>query len=303
VDKMAGSNPGIIKVDEPDLRMRTMRIPALPALNLRPTVAQWNGYLVIATDDKLIREMIAVQKGAPGFTSTPEYATLSAGLPEKGNRFGLTTERFAESLTKFQGEMFANQPGATQVQAALLQRLFSNQKNVHTFCISTHLPDGWLLVSQGSQGSSQLLAPLVIAPAAIIAGVTIPAISGAHQKTAEAKSLSNAKQLCLACKNYAIDNGGNFPPSLDALFPTYLTNRSVLASPLMPGQPLGYAYTPGLKVTDAANTVIIEDTFAPLKHVRIVAYVDGSACILGTPAGATFSPSPSENPPSPPVTP
>lgn len=284
VDKMLAGNPAVVKVDQPGLQMRTMSIPIMPALGLLPTVAQWNGFLIIASDDKIVRDMVAVQGGAPGIKSTAEFATLSAGLPQQGNSFGLSTQRFFDTLRQVQGQMLANQPGSSAAQAALMQRLISRyQKAGHMFAVGSLMPNGWLSVSQGSQGSSQMLAPMLIAPAAILAGLALPAFTGVREKALETKSMSNAKQLGLACKQYAIDNNGNFPPSLDALFPTYLTDRSILGSPLMPGDPAGYIYTPGLKDTDPADTILIEDKFAPLKHIRIVVYVDDSAKILRTP--------------------
>lgn len=284
VDKMVSGYPGVIKADEPDVRMRTMPIPFPPGLNLRPTVAQWNGYLIIASDDKLVRDMMAVQKGAPGYKSTEEYATLSAGLPQQGNSAGVSTQRFIDAFRKIQGQLVANQPGATPAQTALMQQMvFNYQKVGHTFGVGVQLPNGWLSVSQGSQGSSQLLAPLVIAPAALAAAVAIPAFTGMQERAVQTRALSNAKQLGLACRKYAIKNNGSLPPSLDALFPTCLSNRAILASPFMPGVPDGYTYTPGLKQTDAPDTVVIEDKFAPLKHLRIVVRLDGSTSVTHVP--------------------
>jgi hypothetical protein len=147
VDKMLGSNPGVIKVNEADLRMLTMPVPMIPALNLRPSVAQWNGFLVIASDDQLIRDMIAVQKGAPGYKSTPEYVALSAGLPQQGNRFGVTTQRFADTLHKVQSQMQST--SAAPAQAAAIQHWFSTiQKVAYGYGVGSHLPNGWLTVSQ-----------------------------------------------------------------------------------------------------------------------------------------------------------
>ena len=107
--------------------------------------------------------------------------------------------------------------------------------------------------------------------------------SGIKSTSPVTKSLINAKALGHACRQYALDHQGDFPPSLDALFPTYLKDRSVLASPLMPSEPVGYIYTPGLKDAGPVNAVVIEDKFAPLQHLRIVTYVDDSARVLNTP--------------------
>ncbi len=153
VDKSIGAQPGIIKVDEPDLQMRTMQAPPMvPGLNLRPTVAQWNGYLVIASDDQLIRDMIAVQKGGPGFKSTPEFATLSAGLSDQGNSFVVATRRFVDTMKQFQSQAYANQPGLNQAQAAVLQRVMAQyQKTGPIYAVGSQLPNGWLTISQGSR--------------------------------------------------------------------------------------------------------------------------------------------------------
>lgn len=104
---------------------------------------------------------------------------------------------------------------------------------------------------------------------------------GADQPVAV--SLKRAKALCVACRQYALDHGGEFPPSLDALFPKYLSDRQALVSPLNPAEPVGYVYTTGLKAPVRVDTVVIEDKFAPQQHERIVSYADDSARVLNGP--------------------
>jgi hypothetical protein len=150
VDKTLSSNPGLIKVDQPDLKMRTMSFPVIPGMNLRPTVAQWNGYLVIASDDKLITDMIAVQKGAPGYKTNPDLVSLSSNMPTQGNGFSITTPRFAETFRKFQAEMTANQGNLNASQAQAVQNWLSKYQAMFTgYGVYTILPDGYLSVSQG----------------------------------------------------------------------------------------------------------------------------------------------------------
>ncbi|HEX4084794.1 MAG TPA: hypothetical protein VHY22_07785 [Chthoniobacteraceae bacterium] len=150
VDKMAGSNPGVIKVDQPDLHMRTMSLPMVPGLNLRPTIAQWNGYLVLASDDQLINQMIAVQKGGPGVKTAPDFVSISANLPAEGNSFAYTSPLFVETVHKIQGQMVANQPNISSTQAQAIQNWFSKYQPM--FCgygVGSILPDGSLTISQG----------------------------------------------------------------------------------------------------------------------------------------------------------
>ena len=40
------------------------------------------------------------------------------------------------------------------------------------------------------------------------------------------KAMYDAKHVGLACRTYAIENGGDFPPTLDALFPDYITLKT-----------------------------------------------------------------------------
>jgi hypothetical protein len=127
---------------------------------VRPTFAQWNGFLILASDDSLVKDMIAVQKGAPGFKSNPEYATLSAGLPQQGNSFAVATQRFADFLQKMESQVYASQPNGAS-QAALMQHF---QKTGRFMSVASILPNGWLAISQGSQGATQLLAPALILP-------------------------------------------------------------------------------------------------------------------------------------------
>jgi len=185
IDKVAGGNPGIVKVDEPGLKMRTMPVPMIPFLNLRPTVASWNGMLIIASDDKLIRDMIAVQGGAPGYKSTPEYATLSAGLPTQANGFAILSQRLVDTVRKLQTQALVNHHGTqTAAQAALMQHMFSSGYGNagHLMVVYTLVPNGWLSVGQGSQGAGQLVAPLAIFPAALGAGAVLPAFAGMHMR-------------------------------------------------------------------------------------------------------------------------
>jgi len=106
---------------------------------------------------------------------------------------------------------------------------------------------------------------------------------GSHRSmSAEAQALQNVHVLGIACRQYASDHQDNLPPSLDVLVPTYLKDRSALASPLNPNEPNGYTYTPGYKAAGPINDIFIEDKFAPAHH-RIVTYVDGSSRVLNVP--------------------
>jgi hypothetical protein len=276
VEQLVGMFPMVQKTDEPGLRMLSMGFPATPQFQVRATVAQWDKFLVLASDDQLVRDMIAARKTGQGFKASPAFARLSAGLPAEGNGFGLATQAFADAMRRFQQGMFENQPNSTPGQAQLMQKIFSYQTTGATYGVWGHVEDGWLNVSNGPQNLGKVVLPLLMVPVAIAAGVALPVYHSVQQKGEAVKSLAQAKQIGLACKLYASDHAGNFPPELDALVPTYLANKSLFISPFAPDEPVGYSYKPGLSTSSPGAAVLLEDKFSAREHQRVVVRVNGS---------------------------
>jgi hypothetical protein len=91
--------------------------------------------------------------------------------------------------------------------------------------------------------------------------------------------LSQAKQIALACRLYAMDHKGDFPPTLDQLIPDYLPDKQLFDCPIRKDQtPLGYDYFGG-KDTDPATKILLSSKATTRTHRRIVATSDGSAMI------------------------
>ena len=79
---------------------------------------------------------------------------------------------------------------------------------------------------------------VVIGIIALLASIAVPAFTGVQIRAAQTKALNNAKQIGLSCKQYAIDNNGQYPntsftsgtgapassnDAFDNLLPAYLT--------------------------------------------------------------------------------
>ena len=148
VDQTLGVVPSIIKTDEPGLKTRTFAYPLMPDYELRATVARWDKYLVLATDDHLVRDMTAAQKGGAGFKASPLFAKLSPGLPGEGNGFTLQTRAFTQLVLDYQRQAVAAQKGATPAQYEWLQKLMLSQGAADQFSVSGHVENGWLKVSK-----------------------------------------------------------------------------------------------------------------------------------------------------------
>ena len=148
VDQTVAALPSIIKTEEPGLKMRTFVYPVMPDYELRASVARWDKYLVIASDDHLLRDMMAAQKGGPGFKASPLYAKLSPGLPTEGNGFALQTRAFTSLVLDYQKQAMATQKGTTPAQYQWLQKVMLSQAPRDQFSVHGHVENGWLTVGK-----------------------------------------------------------------------------------------------------------------------------------------------------------
>ena len=279
-DRMLGANPAVVRVDEPALQMRSMPMPVTPDFEARPTIAQWDGWLIVASDEALVREIIAAKKEGNGYKSLPEFTKIAAGLPREGNSFQITTAAFGDALSQFQRDGLKAQQMTFPGQAQLMEKLMGFQRVNASYSVATRRVDGVLVVSQEILPENSTASALPIAPLAFAAGVAGPFLAGVEKRGAETRSLSQVRQIVLACKLYAADHGGAFPPTLAELVPDYLPDAKSLVSPLATEDPEGYNYTSGLNEKAAPETILLEDKHATAQGFRIVGRVDASAEIF-----------------------
>jgi prepilin-type N-terminal cleavage/methylation domain-containing protein len=101
-------------------------------------------------------------------------------------------------------------------------------------------------ISRTAKGFTLIELLVVIGIIALLASIAMPAFTGVQVQAAQTKALSNAKQIGLCCKEFAVDNNGQYPsytvdsatsgsPQVVAdsnsafaqLFPTYLQTISI----------------------------------------------------------------------------
>ena len=113
---------------------------------------------------------------------------------------------------------------------------------------------------------------------AILAGIALPVFSQVQLRGAETQSLSNAKSIATACKLYAMDHKGAFPPKLDDLVPEYLPDRKTFVSTLSPKEAVAYYYYGGTE-KDPPEKVLLMSKFRDRRGKRIIVYADMSGVI------------------------
>jgi hypothetical protein len=183
VDEALKGNPLVTKVDVPDLKMRTMNIPLPIPLDVRPTIARFGDYLVVASTDTLVRDIIAVKSGKDkGFKATDEFKKLSLGIPDRGNNFVLVTSAFSRTMVHVHDE-FASQAAAG---GQPIPQIFSGQTNSFSYSVGVNGSQGWEGFANGNQSAQSLIVPAVAAVGAV-AAVAIPNFVKARE-AAEKKS-------------------------------------------------------------------------------------------------------------------
>jgi hypothetical protein len=272
--------PGSVRADGPDLRMRVAApLPIAPqlGLQLKPAVARWSNYLILASDAKVIQGMIDAKASKKGFIAQPEFAKLSAHMPTEGSAFQIGTKLFSDTMMRLQMEGMKDQPGIKPEQRKFMEQLFSYSAGSSTYGVTTHTETGILTVSQTSQDNPKAARPGALLGAAL-AFIASSAAEGAGKQAEVTKSLNNAKQIGAACNMYATDHDGKFPSQLKELVPHYITDEATLRSPFAPEDAEGYTIVPGLTYKAPPDTILAEDAHSVQgAGKRIVIQVDGTA--------------------------
>jgi hypothetical protein len=181
VDALCQSNPLVVRIDSPDLKMRTMTIPLPLPLDLRPSIARSGDYLLLATSDTLVQEILAVKAGkTKGFKSTAEFAKLSQGIPGEGNNFSLVADRFVKSMMQLQQQTLTNQGTMTSAQIEAMQNAFHCGTNYGSYSVGVNGPDGWEGIANGSQSMQSVLIGGAVG-AGVAAAIVVPTLIKAHQ--------------------------------------------------------------------------------------------------------------------------
>jgi len=118
---------------------------------------------------------------------------------------------------------------------------------------------------------------------AVLTSLAVPAFTQVQAQGNQMKAASNAKQIILGMKQYAADNDGKYPPTIETLFEeNILTDRRLLEFPEtmnVPGQGWDYQGA-GHTDTDPGNVVILTSRKADRTKKKIVGYNDGSVQVV-----------------------
>jgi hypothetical protein len=207
IDAELKSNPQVISVDQPGLKMRTMPVPLPFVGELRPSTASSGGYLFIASSDALINEALAVKSGQrPGLKSTAEFQHVSQGVPDQGNQFCYMSQRFAETLMKVQQQAMANS-ARNQPQMAQWMQSFMQKRPAFAYSVGINTPEGCLTVGNGSQSYANAVLLPGVAVVGALSAIAIPNFIKARTISQQNACINNLRQIDAAKQQWALEKG------------------------------------------------------------------------------------------------
>ncbi len=241
IDRALAQNVGqqIIKSDKPGLKMRTWPLPLPLPIQLRPSVAFADGYLLISTTDTIIQEALAVKAGQrPGLKSTQEFQRLAKDIPAEGNGFTFSSQRFGQTMNRIREQALQITNTAAGSQIALVQSLLGSGAPTVSYAVAANTEEGWLGVANGNLHPGKWLARSAAIPAALLSAIAIPNFIKGRATAQKDACISNLRQIDGAKQQWALEN-----KKTDTDTPTREDLKPFLRDKQFPICPAGGTYT------------------------------------------------------------
>ena len=124
-----------------------------------------------------------------------------------------------------------------------------------------------------------LLLGVIFAVMLGVMGMTFPKFMEIATAEVSVQQMENsARQVSVALRIYATDNGGRFPETLEELVPDYLPDREMLRSPLSPDEEIGYLYFGG-RSADPGHQLLMMSKSTDERGRRVVIRKNGAVTV------------------------
>lgn len=203
--------------DADGVKMYVMSLPIPLPMELQITLARAGEYLFVATAPKLVQEALAVRAGKmPGYKQSADFQAMQKFLPTTGNSFSFVDRRFSQTVMEVQKQLLTANVNQPPQQVAILEKFFWGKPATFGFSVSSRQPTGWQTVTVGNQDTSTSVVAAPVAGVAIGAAMILPALAKAKTKAQTIACQNNMKQIGLAARIWAGDNGDKYPFNVSA---------------------------------------------------------------------------------------
>lgn len=173
-------------------------------------------------------------------------------------------------------------PSSRAVTEALFGDVYTMRKETNGTTIVSH---GLLPMPVPAMGGTGAVTGLgAVAVTALLVSILLPSLSRARELSKRLVSQQNLKEIGLACRRYATENEGKYPPDLQTLVKEELLAEESLRSPKHePGRDC-YVYIPGFGVNESRPKIIAHERLDMNGGEGVnVLYSDGHAEFLRSP--------------------
>jgi hypothetical protein len=166
LDQLFATNPATQREDQPDLKIRVIPGTA-PIEYVSPTVAMLRDYLIIASNDKLVRRFADSLAGhAPSVSTVAEFKELAKDVGDSGNMAQYVSRRFQqtyyETLWKYMSASSSLKDAAT---IGWEKTLYDQLKDWAAYGVATREEDGLYFVKKETKDTNEIFGQLLAAPA------------------------------------------------------------------------------------------------------------------------------------------
>lgn len=201
-------------------------VPPLP-VTIEPVIMQKEGLLIFASNNRIVDAMFAAKRSGNGLIATGEFKKFSAGIPEKGNRFGFVGSRLFRTIKDIQTKIVQASGKENPAAKEFLTLMQKDDKVWTLYGVLQNNNDGFFI----SMNHTMALETLTLVPAAaaagIVAAIAIPNLLTATQKGKQKATMGDLKSISTAIEAYIIDHeqapeGKTLAKIRDKLQPFYI---------------------------------------------------------------------------------
>lgn len=197
----------MVQVDEPDLKMAVVPFPLPLPVPVRVTLARTGDYLLLASNDDLVREMLSVKSGqTPNLKSTSEFGRLAQGLPTEGNSYSFVSQKFSETLRAVVTQAMMAQPPASAPPPTLIEKLSGLNQMAYGYSVGQVTAEGWYSVSHSTQSPAAALLAAPAFMAGMMAAIAIPNFVKARTTAQKSACVNNLRMIDGAKEQWALEN-------------------------------------------------------------------------------------------------
>jgi hypothetical protein len=212
----------LVRTTVGDTTLTSVPVPVPLPFAVQPTLAYRaaDGMLLFGSSTDVVRKALeTAASGKRRLLNSAAFAEEFGGKVPDNNGVIYLGRRFSKAIGTLQQAAIdkAVADDADDAGVALLSKIRTMMgEGAHDVTVVVNQPEGVQMLSRGTAGPERYLQAGLIAPAGILAGITLPAIAKARDRAREAACINNLRQLDAAKEQWALENNKADGAEVDA---------------------------------------------------------------------------------------